>query len=153
MRKTLEDFYSLYTTKFRPFIFKEAYGVKNVNAFLSRKDMAAWFDYMLCVVATYGELIGWNRDYKRLPADSCGYPTLESILNACSDDMTRRLLVETRTNFERGLVEVLANAGFSPNDYFCKLFRVWFREMLSLRFDLNDTELDDFVKICMEMKQ
>ena len=148
MRKTPEDFYNLYTTKFRPLRFKEANGGEDSDDF--EKDKAAWFDFMLCVVRTYGEFIDWNCDYRRLPLDLCGYPTLASILNACSDETTRRLLAKTQSNFERGLVEFLSFALSSVNIYFCRLYRIWLRELISLRYDL---EVSEFVDFCNFLKE
>ena len=127
MRKTPEDFYELYTMKFRPLFLKGFLQLDNNKVDL-RFEVFAWFAFMHCVLNVYSTFE---------VAAELETPTIEGMLKTCSTSQSRRLFKQTCETFD-----VTLRAFLSP----------WVREMLSLRYDVDDSELVEFVKTLKEMK-
>lgn len=128
MRKTPEDFYNLYAMKFRPLFLKEFLQLDNDEVDF-RFEVFAWFSFTHCVLNVYSTFE---------VAKELETPTIGGMLETCSILQSRRLFKETSATFA-----VTLRAFLSP----------WVREMLSLRFDADDSELIEFVKTLKEKKQ
>ena len=140
MRKTFEDFYKLYNTKFKAaYIEKAGLCLKNGpydGDFLA----ASWYAFMFCVARTYGEFIDFEQDFYKLPKSAQNLPTLESILADCSDETTERLFKETQANFEGDLFAFIRYALYLPPYYVQALKSVWISEAGYRRVDWKALE-------------
>jgi len=130
MRKTPEDFYELYTTKFRPRFFDEVLTTTHTLDVDFRFEMFAWSSFMLCFISVYGALFAEDVKFET--------PTLSGILESCSPSESVKLFRGMRVALDSGRLPFSA---------------LWFRELACLRFDVEDSELDVLLKTLMRKKR
>ena len=134
MRKTPEDFYNLYTTEFRPLFLSFYCDLgEDYENYKDRISAFAWVAFMLSFVETCSKV---------LPMRGFNSLTLEGVLKNCDAKTTERLFDAMRSNILGACrIDILS---------------AWLREMFSLRFDLDNSELNVFFEAAlkeMELKR
>jgi len=134
MRKTPKDFYNLYLEEYKPFIFERVFHLNDYDAdfddFEELFNSFAWVVFMHSFVETCSQT---------LPERISRSATISNVLSGCDDETSEVLFDAMRINRCAGDGEGLLSC--------------WLREMISLRFELDDSQLDYFFKRLVEYRK